>query len=162
MKRSRGDDDAAGVTDAADMDDTSIPDGASSVADETAGGSRGGVSHKRGKVAGGRAPGCFDCEASCGRRFSASGGLANHIRMHTGEKPHVCETCGKAFAQSSDLTKHMRIHSGEKPHVCETCGEAFACSGTLASHLRTHTGEKPHVCDTCGEAFSKSDRKSVV
>ena len=48
--------------------------------------------------------------STCGLRCKSKGQLKAHLLIHTGLKPHVCQTCNKAFTRESDLRRHHSVH----------------------------------------------------
>ncbi|XP_070296310.1 zinc finger and BTB domain-containing protein 14 [Salvelinus sp. IW2-2015] len=79
-----------------------------------------------------------------------------HLKIHTGFKPHRCLVCGKAFIRGPDLKRHERVHSNERPFGCQMCEKAFKHKSHLRDHERQHRGERPFNCGSCEKAFIKA------
>uniref|UniRef100_A0A8C7T7W7 Zinc finger protein 407 n=1 Tax=Oncorhynchus mykiss TaxID=8022 RepID=A0A8C7T7W7_ONCMY len=95
----------------------------------------------------------FECDL-CDRSFSEKWALNNHMKLHTGDKPHKCAwpACHYAFLTLSAMKDHYRTHTGEKSFLCDLCGFAGGTRHALTKHRRQHTGERPFKCQLCGFA----------
>ncbi|XP_066522225.1 zinc finger protein Pegasus-like [Hoplias malabaricus] len=85
-------------------------------------------------------------------------GLADSFER-TDDGKLKCRYCDYGSRGIQRLIEHIRIHTGEKPHRCHLCPFASAYERHLESHMRSHTGEKPYQCDLC--SFRCSDRSNL-
>lgn len=64
---------------------------------------------------------------------------------------HSCdfENCSYFTKLASNLTKHKRVHTGEKPYLCDQCSFRSNFINSLKSHKRLHTEVRPYKCSEC-------------
>ena len=65
------------------------------------------------------------------------------------------DICDHASRYRSNLRKHIRIHTGEKPYVCDFCGERFTEQGHCKRHMLTHPEMKGVQCTHCKSRFEE-------
>ena len=98
----------------------------------------------------------IDCEV-CGKSVKKSR-KKEHMRVHTGEKPYVCELCGELFRYRTNMTTHVKnIHLRPKyPHPikCPVCPYKFKEARDMIGHYDACHG----VCDECGLSREYQDR----
>uniref|UniRef100_A0A8C6VI24 C2H2-type domain-containing protein n=1 Tax=Naja naja TaxID=35670 RepID=A0A8C6VI24_NAJNA len=55
--------------------------------------------------------------------------------------PHQCQYCGKCLSTRIILADHEKLHTGERPYKCHKCTESFIRKPHLFRHLEIHLRE---------------------
>nr|XP_012216878.1 PREDICTED: zinc finger protein 615-like [Linepithema humile] len=115
--------------------------------------------HKE-KVHEGRTNPTFECDI-CKATFRIKQMLITHIKnKHGGEKRYKCAQCGKGFSGTKSLYNHILLHTGRKPYSCEYCDMSFRRKDSRDLHRRKHTNEQPFQCQDCDQSFSTYNNRS--
>lgn len=87
----------------------------------------------------------------CNKPFRDGGTLRKHLRIHTGDRPHVCPLCERSFNQKVVMREHIRwVHAASTVEYPEP--PAYACllcttqtplmdREDLCMHILTHSDQ---------------------
>ena len=81
----------------------------------------------------------------CGLMFPVSYLKSHIMAVHTedSKKDWPCKICPKAYALKYRLENHMLIHTGERPYICQYCGDTFNDVANQRAHEKSvHLGIK--------------------
>ena len=85
--------------------------------------------------------------------------FTRHYKIHTREKPFVCQICDKTFSQKVNLVRHQATHSDVRNFKCSVCpeGRFFKTKDQLSHHMKFHY-EPKFSCSHCHyKAHTKSN-----
>nr|XP_045608005.1 uncharacterized protein LOC123764362 isoform X2 [Procambarus clarkii] len=103
------------------------------------------------------------CDKCDYKSYSYSKLMNIHHKIHSDERPSLCDTCGKRFKTSKQLRNHKALHlkRSEAPqHQCEICQRPFSDKRMLHNHQESvHKKVKPFLCNYCG--YSTASRSTL-
>lgn len=86
----------------------------------------------------------FTCNI-CGQKFIRKYSCLRHQEEHKKSKQFVCAVsgCAKSFHRGYYLRDHMKVHTGVRPHTCHICGKASSTKSNHNKHVRIHDTREP-------------------
>lgn len=83
----------------------------------------------------------------CGETSNSISTYSDHYRKHFPELLHYCRFCNKAFAKLYYCKMHEKIHTNEKPFLCDRCEYSCITNSQLkvSAFLNMSTYFKIHI-----------------
>ncbi len=82
------------------------------------------------------------------------------------EKKFVCKHCDKRFKRHEHLKRHMKIHTDDRPFICEIegCNRKFSRSDNFRAHRRTHMkkGGRNHFVEGLQDQYTHRAKRRCL
>lgn len=95
--------------------------------------------------------GKYSCPV-CNKVFRRIRYMRRHLKCHTTDKSHLCDSCGKSFKTRASLIVHHRSHKSRFYH-CPQCEFVSNLTWAIHRHRQIHPNGSV-VCDVCGTAYT--------
>jgi len=84
-----------------------------------------------------------------------------HMNDHWSDDK-CCPVCGLLInSKRFNFKQHLKIHTGEKPFVCQVCSRAFRQKAHMVKHVTTHRSEPRGVADSLYSPGAKPEPRTV-
>ena len=90
--------------------------------------------HKEGNALTEEIP-CSKCDRKFDHKYKLKSHMV-YSHKPNDEKKHKCTHCGKGFNFFGIFQDHLNVHSGLKPWLCEYCETAFNNKSNMLAHMR--------------------------
>lgn len=101
------------------------------------------------------------CCNDCGKDFSSTEQLKEHITSHADDRLYICNICNKSSMHRSSHYKHVLSHQTKKPNLCNVCGKTFCKGYKMEDHMLTHSEEKPYECTACHKKYASRNNLRI-
>ena len=92
---------------------------------------------------------CPVCGRAFLTRFTLQQHTETHKPSEERDTKFLCAFCGKGFQNRTHYTDHLNIHTGARPYICNICNKTFRCNPALFKHKELHRKVDLHctICD---------------
>lgn len=103
------------------------------------------------------ADGHYFCDL-CSNKYLTKHQLAEHIRLHTGDRPYRCTVCNKSFYYDFNLRAHRKYHQSIQLYQCIYCLKNCARKWvTIDLIIQSFVNINRNACEVCYKTADELD-----